>query len=104
MTDIKMRIDKIVEAMESKKAQNIKIYDMREKTPFYDYSIICTSSSTRNSDAILTACKETMDIVKSIEGTNEMEWVLIDGGDIIVNIFTERTREYYELDELYGEM
>lgn len=104
MLYIKYQVEKIVEAIENKKGENIKVYSMEGKTPYYDYSIICTGSSTRNVEAITTELKDTMEIVKSIEGQSESEWVLIDGGDIIVNIFTKDAREYYKLDELYGEI
>lgn len=104
MLDNKYIVEKIVEAIENKKGQDIKIYDMKGKTPYYEYSVICTGSSKRNVDAILTELKKTIDNIKSVEGQQESEWVLIDAGDIIVSIFTKEAREYYQLDELYGEM
>lgn len=104
MVDNKYIVDKIVEAIESKKGQDIKVYDMSKKTPYFEYSVICTGSSKRNVDAILTELKNTMDTIKSVEGQQESEWILIDGGDIIVSIFTKEAREYYEIDALYGEM
>ena len=42
-----------------------------------------------------------MDIVKNIEGQEESNWVLIDGGDVIVSVFTREAREYYEIDKFY---
>ena len=102
--DIKFQIEKIVEAIENKKGEDIKVYDMRGKTPYYDYSIVCTGSSTRNVDAITTEVRDSMDIVKSVEGLDSCEWVLIDGGDVIVSVFTKDARDYYKLDELYGEI
>lgn len=104
MLDIKFQIEKIVEAIENKKGEDIKVYDMRGKTPYYDYSIVCTGSSTRNVDAITTEVRDIMDIVKSVEGLDSCEWVLIDGGDVIVSVFTKDARDYYKLDELYGEI
>lgn len=104
MLDIKFQIEKIVEAIENKKGEDIKVYDMRGKTPYYDYSIVCTGTSTRNVDAITTEVRDSMDIVKSVEGLDSCEWVLIDGGDVIVSVFTKDARDYYKLDELYGEI
>lgn len=104
MLDNKYIVEKIVEAMESKKAKDIKVYNVASKTPYYEYSIICTGSSKRNVDAILTEIKKTIDNIKSVEGQQESEWVLIDAGDIIVSIFTEEARSYYELDELYEDI
>ncbi|MDK9580192.1 ribosome silencing factor [Sneathia sanguinegens] len=104
MLDIKLKLDKIVSAIEDKKGMDIKVYPMEGKTPFYDYSILCTGSSKRNISAIVDAVKDNLDVVKSVEGLEDSEWVLIDGEDIIVNIFTKEAREYYELDGFYGEI
>lgn len=104
MLDIKLRLDKIKNAIEDKKGEDIKIYCVEGKTPYYDYSIICTGSSTRNVDAIVDAVTDNLEVVKSIEGQKDSDWVLIDGEDIIVNVFTKEAREYYALDEFYGEI
>ena len=104
MLDIKLRVDKIKDVIESKKGEDIKIYCVEGKTPYYDYSVICTGSSKRNVDAITDAVIDSLDVVKSVEGRKDSEWVLIDGDDIVVNIFTTDAREYYALDEFYGEI
>lgn len=104
MLDIEIRIKNIVDAIESKKGEDIKVYSVINKTPFYDYSIICTGSSKRNVDAIVDAVKDTMDSINSIEGQTDSDWVLIDGKDILVNVFTKDARDYYELDKFYGEI
>lgn len=103
MLDSKFRVEKIVKAMEDKKATDIKVYDTTKRTPYFDYVVICTGSSQRNVQAIFEQVKDEMEIYKSSEGLNEAQWILMDGGDIIVNIFTEETRQYYDLDSLYGE-
>ena len=45
-----------------------------------------------------------MDSINSIEGQADSDWVLIDGKDILVNVFTKDARDYYELDKFYGEI
>ncbi len=91
----------IIDIIEDKKGLDIKVYDLKGKSPFFDYSIVCTGSSTRNVDAIVQDLKKNMDIVKNIEGQEESNWVLIDGGDVIVSVFTREAREYYEIDKFY---
>ena len=91
----------IIDIIEDKKGLDIRVYDLKGKSPFFDYSIICTGSSTRNVDAIVQDLKKNMEIVKNIEGQEESNWVLIDGGDVIVNVFTREAREYYEIDKFY---
>ena len=91
----------IIDIIEDKKGLDIRVYDLKGKSPFFDYSIICTGTSTRNVDAIVQDLKKNMEIVKNVEGQEESNWVLIDGGDVIVNVFTREAREYYEIDKFY---
>ena len=91
----------IIDIIEDKKGLDIKVYDLKGRSPFFDYSIVCTGSSTRNVDAIVQDLKKNMDIVKNIEGQEESNWVLIDGVDVIVSVFTREAREYYEIDKFY---
>ena len=95
-------IQQIIDIMEDKKAQDIKVYDMREKSPFFDYSILCTGSSSRNIEAIATDVKKNLETIKSVEGLEEANWVLIDAGDVIISIFSQDARDYYKLDEFYS--
>lgn len=94
-------IQNIIDIIEDKKGQDIKVYDLKGKSPFFDYSVICTGSSTRNVDAIVQELKKGMEQVIGIEGQEEANWVLIDGGDILVSVFTKDAREYYQIDEFY---
>ena len=64
------KINKIVEIIEDKKGQNIKVYSLEGKSPFFDCSIICTGSSSRNIGAIATEIKKSLDDIKSIEALN----------------------------------
>ncbi|CAM3100197.1 ribosome silencing factor [Streptobacillus felis] len=91
----------VVDAIEEKKGLDIKVYDLKGKSPFFDYSILCTGSSSRNVEAIVQELKKNMPLVKGIEGQEEANWVLIDGGDVIVSVFTKDARDYYNLDEFY---
>lgn len=95
-------IASIIDIIEDKKGQDIRVYDMQGKSPFFDYSVLCTGSSSRNIEAIAVDIKKSMDSVRSVEGLDECNWVLIDGGDIIISVFSKEAREYYQLDEFYG--
>lgn len=94
-------INEIIEIIESKKGEDIKIYDLKGKSPFYDYSILCTGSSTRNVDAIVTEIKKSLKKIRGVEGENELNWVLIDAYDVLVSVFTKDARDYYQLDSFY---
>ena len=98
MLSMEEKVKKIVELIEDKKGQEIKVYDLQGKSPFFDYSILCTGSSSRNIDAIATDIKKGLGDVKSIEGLGECNWVLIDSGDILISIFNKDARDFYQLD------
>ena len=95
-------VQEIIDIMEDKKAQDIKVYDMRGKSPFFDYSILCTGSSSRNIEAIATDIKKSLDNVRNVEGLDEANWVLIDAGDMVISVFSKDARDYYRLDDFYN--
>lgn len=94
-----------IDAAESKKAQDVKILDLREVTSFTDYFVICSSASARQAKAIADeigkALKKIGELPVSAEGYDSGEWILLDYGDFIVHIFSEATRAYYDLERLW---
>ncbi len=94
-----------VRAAESKKATRIRVLDLREVTSFADYFVICSGSNPRQiqaiSDEIGREMKSAGELPMSVEGYENAEWVLIDYGDFLVHIFSEKTREYYDLERLW---
>ena len=100
--ELEKEIASIVNIIEDKKGQDVKVYDMRGRSPFFDYSILCTGSSSRNIEAIASDIKKRLTNIRNVEGLEECNWVLIDGGDIIVSVFSKDAREYYQLDAFYS--
>ena len=100
--ELEKEVSSIVNIIEDKKGQDIKVYDMRGKSPFFDYSILCTGSSSRNIEAIASDIKKSLTNIRNVEGLEECNWVLIDAGDIIVSVFSKDAREYYQLDAFYS--
>ena len=100
--ELEKEIASIVNIIEDKKGQDVKVYDMRGRSPFFDYSILCTGSSSRNIEAIASDIKKSLTNIRNVEGLEECNWVLIDGGDIIVSVFSKDAREYSQLDAFYS--
>lgn len=79
--------------------------DLREVTSFTDFLIICSGSNTRQVQAIADDVGEKLSKVgerpASMEGYKNAEWVLLDYGDFVVNVFTDKAREYYDLERLW---
>lgn len=94
-----------VRAAESKKATDIKVLDLTAITSFADYFIICTGASNRQiqaiTDEITARMKQRGERPSSIEGYEQGDWVLSDYGDIVVHVFSEKARAFYDLDRLW---
>ena len=94
-------------ALDDLKAQNILVLDIREISGFADWFIIATASSSRNAKAISNKLIESLKLQEQdlvgIEGQEDSEWILVDCGDVIVNIMQQDTREFYDLESLWGE-
>src|SRR5215831_16031749 len=86
-------------AAASKKAQDIRVLDLREITSFADRFVICHGTNPRQIQAISDAVGENLVNIGerplSIEGYENAEWILMDYGDFLVHIFSEKAREYY---------
>lgn len=98
---------RVVEAASSKLAQNLILLDIRQISSFSDYFVICTAESGRQIEAIISEVSDQLKkegiVPYRTEGDPDSGWVLIDLGFIIVHIFSPDKREYYKLDELWGE-
>jgi len=95
----------IVQCLEEKKAEDITVIDVKHKTTLAEYIIFASGRSTKNVGAIAEylslELKHKTDINTNIEGLGKSEWVLIDVGNILVNIFYPETREYFKLEEMW---
>lgn len=94
-----------VEAADSKQAKDIKVLDLREITSFADFFVVCSGANSRQiqaiADEVETQLKEIGEYPISVEGYQNAEWVLLDYGDYLVHIFTEKARQYYDLERLW---
>ena len=94
-----------VRAAESKKAADLRVLDLREVTSFTDYFIICTGTNPRQIQAITDEIRQQLrrlgEDAISTEGYDRADWVLLDYGDYIVHVFSEKAREFYDLERLW---
>lgn len=88
-----------------KKAFNVKILDIRKVSTIADYLVLATGTSDKQvvaiADSVRTGLKKYGKAL-DIEGAKEGKWVVIDYGDVIVHVFIEDMRAYYNLDELWS--
>ncbi len=90
-----------------KKGQDIVVIDIQGKAAFADYFVICSGTSERQinslTDDIENAFAKEGLLVKSIEGKQNSGWILMDFGDIIINLFTKEMREKYSIEKVWGD-
>ena len=94
-------------SLEDDKAQKVVVIDLKGKTAIADYMIVASGTSQRQVSTMAQRLHEKLKShgIKSvsIEGMNQGDWVLIDGGDVIVHLFRPEIREFYDLEKLWGD-
>ena len=98
---------KVVEALDAKKGIDIKLLKIADVTTLAEYFVICTGSSNTHVKTLCDAAEEAMDAagetLVSREGHRGGTWVLLDYGAVVVHVFTEETREFYNLERLWND-
>ena len=97
----------VCEAAEQQKAHDIVVLDVRGQTIVADFFVVCAGTSTTHINAIVEGIqdhlRETLRKRAKSEGTAASFWMLLDYNDVIVHVFDEGTREFYDLERLWGE-
>lgn len=96
----------VVAALEDIKARDIVVMNVKKLTSMTDYMIVASADSNRQtralSDNVQKKLKEQGAQVLGVEGEETGEWVLVDLGAVVVHIMQSKTREYYNLEQLWG--
>lgn len=101
--------DLVVRGMQEKKGQDIVIMDLRKvKNAICDYFVICSGTSDTQIDSISTSIEEEVYKVSRQdpwhrEGNLNKEWILLDYVDVVVHVFKKDRREFYDLEQLWGD-
>lgn len=100
-------LDFVVEKIDDMKGRDIVKLDVREKSSITDYMVVCSGNSKRHVQSIgenvaLEAKNSDIEII-GVEGKEQGEWLLVDLGEVIVHVMQESTRDFYQLEKLWGE-
>ena len=97
----------LAKALDSKKGMEIKVLKTEELTTLADYFVICTASSTTQIKALADACEKALkdagEPPHHIEGHRGGTWVLLDFSSVVVHIFNEEARKFYDLERLWSD-
>lgn len=97
--------DEIVKVFQNKKANDITVVSIAEQTTIADYFVIATAKNTSQVKALVENLEEKLEKKEVFairkEGVREARWVVVDYGSIIVHIFNDETRDFYNLEKLW---
>ncbi len=103
--NLRPEIQSAVEAAQDKQAVDITVLNLSGAGAFAEYFLLCSGRSQPQIQAIGEAIEEKLHRqgrrVAHREGKSSAEWVLLDYGDFVVHIFSERARQYYDLERLW---
>lgn len=105
--DSKAIAEKVVEILNNKKAKDVKSINISELTVIADYFVICSGTSTTHIKALADEVEEKMqeqniELLRK-EGYNSARWILLDYNSVVVHIFHEEDREFYNLERLWAD-
>ena len=93
--------------LDSKKGIDIQAIGVREVTTLADYFVLCTAGSTTQIKALTDACEEAVEAaggeLHHKEGFRDGGWVLLDFSDVVVHVFLEQERDFYDLERLWAD-
>ncbi len=106
-----MTADEVIEisvkALDSKRAENIRVIGIRDLTVIADYFVIANGTSTTQTKALADEVeyqlKEKGRTPQRIEGYQGANWIVLDYGDVVVHVFYKETRQFYDLERLWSD-
>ena len=101
----KEKVRLIVEAIEEKLGENIRIINIEGISMIADYFIIASANNSNHLDAVSEEIQKKLEqsgiVPKHIEGTKNASWILLDYQDIVIHIFDKETRIFYDLERIW---
>ena len=106
MTNRELSLE-IAKILDAKKAQDITIIDIAEKSGFADFFVIADAGNSRLLEALADEAEDKMaelgEEIHHKEGVGETGWILLDFGDIIINLFTKAQRDHYNIEKVWAD-
>ena len=97
----------VITALEDIKAHDIQAIDVRKVTSIFDWIIVASAESARQTKSLARhvrdKLKEAGSAIVGTEGEDSGEWILVDAGDVVAHVMQPAVRQYYNLEELWGE-
>lgn len=98
----------IRECLEDRKAKDVRILDISDRSGFADYFVLATGTSARHAAAIADHVREELKhaghSAAAVEGEKTGDWILLDMGPVVVHVMRAETRAFYNLEELWSDI
>ena len=98
---------KVAKLLDDRKAIDVTVIDISPKASFADYFVIASAGSDRQMGALVDNVEDMLEpegiFPKSVEGKKSSGWILMDYGDVVVNVMTAEMREKYNLERIWGD-
>jgi ribosome-associated protein len=97
----------VITALEDIKARDIQAIDVRKVTAIFDWIIVASADSARQTRSLARHVRDRLvqsgATIVGTEGEETGDWILVDAGDVVAHVMQPAVREYYSLEELWGE-
>jgi ribosome-associated protein len=103
-----IKLTDVLNWLNEKQAEHIAVYDVANNCSYTDFIVVCNGSADLHNKAIanhiLLMAKKSKYQILGKAGLEYGQWILVDFGDVIVHIFRQEKREYYDIDQLFSEL
>ncbi|HPA56923.1 MAG TPA: ribosome silencing factor [bacterium] len=99
------KLKKVISTLSDKKGINITVFDVDRQSGYTDYMVFVTGTSIQHnntmSEALMRELKTAGFNKPLVEGSSSAKWILLDAGDVVVNIMLDELRDYYSLEDIW---
>lgn len=98
---------KVAKLLDDRKAIDVTVIDISPKASFADYFVMASAGSDRQMGALVDNVEDMLEpagiFPKSVEGKKSSGWILMDYGDVVINVMTAEMREKYNIERIWGD-
>ena len=98
---------KVAKLLDDRKAIDVTVIDISPKASFADYYVMASAGSDRQMGALVDNVEDMLEpagiFPKSVEGKKSSGWILMDYGDVVINVMTAEIREKYNIERIWGD-
>ena len=107
MNEERAKAEAIAKVLSDKKGLDVAVIDISPKASFADFFVLASGGSDRQVAALVESVEDLMEpqgvFPKSVEGRKTSGWILMDYGDVVVNVMTPEMREKYNIERIWGD-